>query len=269
MQAGDLFDGQFDTQISARHHDAVADFEDLVDIFHRPRLFHFRHHPGAAVDDLARVHDVHRALHKRQRHPVDPQRQRKLQILYVLRRQRRQRQDRVGQVDALVRGQRPADPDHRVGAAFFDPDHLQMDTAIVEQQRHARLERGEYFLMRQGRPAGVALGFGKVEAERRALFQNRALGHLADTQLRSLQIDEDADGPAQLCFDVANRLVPCRHIVVAAMAHIEPEHVGAGFEQLADHLRRAAGRAQGRQYLYVAGSPHGKSAFFSPVAVSK
>ena len=43
-------------------------------------------------------------------------------------------------------------------------------------------------------------------------------------------------------------------VLVGAVAHVQPGDVHAGIDQLADHLRRADGRAEGAHDL---GSPHG------------
>ena len=78
---------------------------------------------------------------------------------------------------------------------------------------------------------------------------------LGDTIAQAKQRAYDA--VAQIAFDGADRRMPARHIVVVAVAHVEPEDIGARLEQLPDHFRRSAGRSEGRQHFHVPGSPHG------------
>ena len=62
-----------------------------------------------------------------------------------------------------------------------------------------------------------------------------AVGEGAEAELWSLQIDQDADRPVVIGLDGADRGHQLAHLVVIGMAHIDAKHVGAGFEQPADH----------------------------------
>ena len=65
---------------------------------------------------------------------------------------------------------------------------------------------------------------------------DRVLAEGADAQLRSLQIDQDADRPAVLGLDLADQADELAHALVARMAHVDAEDVGAGLEQRGDHV---------------------------------
>ena len=56
----------------------------------------------------------------------------------------------------------------------------------------------------------------------------------AQAQLGTLQVHEDADRAAQLGLDRADHGVHLAVLLVAAVAEVEPEHVGAGLDQRAD-----------------------------------
>ncbi len=73
----------------------------------------------------------------------------------------------------------------------------------------------------------------------------RAIGEHADAQLRTLQIDEDADRPFELLLERANQRDALAHHVVRGVAHVDAEHVGAGQKQRGDHLALDGSRAQG------------------------
>ena len=102
--------------------------------------------------------------------------------------------------------------------------------------------------MRQMHAGGVAgRGIG-VEDELLALVEvGRVVLERAEPQLRPLQIDQDADRPAILGFDRADRRHELAHPVVAGVAHVDAKDVGAGREQAADHAP-VAGRRPERRY---------------------
>ena len=161
--------GSSTPEVAARHHDAVRGLEDRGEGLDRRRLLDLRQDRRAPVGELARLEDVARPLHEGERQPVDAELAGELEVLLVLVRQRRQRQHHVGDVDALAVRDLAADDDlgQRVlRRAFGD---LQPDLAVVDQERRARLERGEDLRMRQADAGDVAIGGVEVEAERRAL----------------------------------------------------------------------------------------------------
>ena len=60
-----------------------------------------------------------------------------------------------------------------------------------------------------------------------------------------LHIGQDPDGPAHLGFHGANGRDAGGVILMAAMGKIKAEDIGAGAVELFDHLRAAAGGAEG------------------------
>ena len=117
--------------------------------------------------------------------------------------------------------------------------------AVVEQQPRTRFDCGEDFLVRQldtGRVAGRRIA---VEDEGAAGLQHDlALGELADAQLRALKIGQDGGRAAEPFFQAADRLDQRDLRLLIAMAHIDPEGIGARLEQGGDRLGIAAGRAE-------------------------
>ena len=93
--------------------------------------------------------------------------------------------------------------------------------------------RGRHAVLR--RVARTVLEF---QAERRAFFQHRAGGDLADAQFGSLEVDQDADRAPELSFDRADTRVHRTHIVMAAVAHVQTERIRARSKQRADHIFR-------------------------------
>ena len=110
--------------------------------------------------------------------------------------------------------------------------------------------------MGQWRAVVVARVLVEVEAEMRAGGDLRpAARKIAEAELGSLQIGEDADRPAGLALDLANLGKARAMLVVGAMAEIEAEDVDAGLEQGADALEAGARRPHGRDDLGAAPPP--------------
>ena len=212
LDARHLLQRHFHAEIAARHHQRVGEVHDLVEPRHRLRLFDLGHHGGAAARDLLGLGDVLGPLHERQPDPVDAGIERGVEIGAVLRRQRRERDDGVGQAHALAVGELAADLDAR--------DDLLL--ARLRWRRGGSCRRRAGACARARTPAKIS-GCGRctrvaspgawigVEREGRAVVEHRrAAGERADAQLRSLQIDQDADRPVVILLDLADRARPAR-----------------------------------------------------------
>lgn len=62
----------------------------------------------------------------------------------------------------------------------------------------------------------------------------RAIGEGADAQFRALKIGENADRALGFMLDLADDAVTGGDFIMAAMAHIQPEDIGARFEERFD-----------------------------------
>ena len=230
---------------------------DLVEAGDRLRLLDLGHHGGAPARDLLGLGDVLRALDEGQRHPVDAGIERGLEIGNVLGSERGGRNGGVRQVDALAVGQSPADldaRDHALGVRFGDREaHL----AVVDQQRMAGRDRRENFRMRQVGALCIARGRIAIEHETVALrHHGLAADEGAEPQLGTLQIDQDADRPAGVLLEAADRRHQFAHAVLAGVTHIDAEDVGAGRKQLRDHAGVGGGRSERGDDLGAAQASH-------------
>ena len=79
----------------------------------------------------------------------------------------------------------------------------------------------------------------------------------ADPDLGALQVLQNGDRAAGLALERTDRGVDLAVVVMRSMAEVQPEHVGSGQEQLAQPLRRRAGRPDGRNDLGVTMTAHG------------
>src|SRR5271156_3853823 len=110
--------------------------------------------------------------------------------------------------------------------------------------------------MRQWSTAPVAALLAEFEAKGIACLQlGRTLGEGTEPQLWTLQISKNADRTSRRGFDRADRRETGTMILVRPVAEIEPEYVYAGFEQIADFLRRRTRWAECRDDLGAAEAP--------------
>ncbi|MCY1362421.1 hypothetical protein D9M69_491360 [compost metagenome] len=124
--------------------------------------------------------------------------------------------------------------------------HFEAQAAVVEQQAHARLQRGDDLRVRQVDPRGVARRGVEVEAQGLALGElHLAVGEAADAQFGPLQVHEDAERVVQLALDLAHPGIALGVVGVFAVAEVEAEDVHPGFDQGADVVEAPGGRAEG------------------------
>jgi hypothetical protein len=247
-----------DPEVAARDHHRVRAGHDLLEPPDRRRLLELGHDRRPAAGERPDLVHVLRPLDEGERHPVDAQPEREVEVAAVLPGQGRDRQHGADHAHALAVRERPAGDHPRVGevgAAVLDGEP---DLAVVQQQVTAWRERGEDLGVRQPRPTQVAGPVVEVEAEGRPGLQpDRAGGEGSDPELRALQVEQHADRPAHRPLHVADRLEPGSVVVVAAVAEVQPEHVGPGLEQAADRLRRRTRRPERGDDLGVAVASHG------------
>ncbi|MNZ71357.1 hypothetical protein D3C78_897170 [compost metagenome] len=149
-------------------------------------------------------------------------------------------------VDTLAVGQLATGQHFGVDGIAVLGGHPQAQLAVVQQQVHAGLQRGDDLRVRQVDPAAVTRGLVQVQAQRLAALQlHLAFGKAANAQLGPLQVHEDAQWVVQLLLDLADPLVAQGVVGVFAMAEVEAEDVHPGFYQLADIVDAIDRRAEG------------------------
>jgi len=138
-------------------------------------------------------------------------------------------------------------------------DHPQAQLAVVQQQVHARLQRCNDFRVGQVDPALVARGLIQVQAQGLAAHQlHLAFGETPDSQLRPLQVHQDAQRVVELALHLANPLVALGVIGVVTVAEVEAEDIHPGFYQFEDVIDPVGGRAQGGEDLDLFVRRHGQ-----------
>ena len=255
LQARHLFERHFDAEVAARHHEGVGDRDDFVEPRDGLRLLDLGHHMGAAGDDFLHFDDVLRPLDEGERDPIDILLERGGEIVAVLFGHRRCRDRGVGQAHALLVGDAARDLDDGVGAAGRDRAHAQHHLAVVDKDAVTGRQRGQDFRMGEVDARLPSRRRVRVEREGVAVAQlNAAAVEFADAQLRSLQVNENADRPPDFLLERADHRDAFAHRVMRGVAHVDPEDVGAGGEKRGKRLAVLRGRAEGRDDLHAAGA---------------
>ena len=258
------FHRHFNPQIASRHHDPIGHRQDILETFYRGGFFYLRQDRGVLFlvrkmrHQDPRFRNIFGALHKRQGQPIYPQPAGKFQIPPVLGRERGQRQDHIRHVHAFAvryRAPRGHLAIREIRSARFD---LQPNLPVIDQNPRTGLKRLENFGMRQAYAGCIPLGLIQIQPKIRAL--NQVLGTVlehAHTQLRPLQIRQNAHRTAQIDLNLANRLIAFFDLVMTAMAHIQPQHIRARLIKRPDHFIAARSRAQRGHDFDVSITAHG------------
>ncbi len=158
LQARHLFQGQFHAKVAARHHQPVGNGDDLVEAGDGLRFLDLRHHECAPGDHGLHLRHVIGPLDERSGDPIDADLQRRQEVGVVLGCHGGDRDLRVGQADALARGDWAADLDHGGRVPLVGLGNVEAHAAVVDQYDMAGAQRPEDLGMgqaaRASRPPG-------------------------------------------------------------------------------------------------------------------
>ena len=197
------------------------------------------------------------ALHEGEGDPGDAERHGEIDVGAVFLGQGAERQHGIRQADALAAAEHAAGLHLGVDADVARLDDAELELAVVEQHGVARLDGLEDLGMRQVHAAQAAHRFAPDEAHHVAFVEpDRARLELADAELRSLEIDQNADGAGELGLELADDGVDVAQAVMRGVAHVHAEHVGPRLEQAAHRLFVVGGRTERGDDLDPAISPH-------------
>ena len=239
-----------DAEIAARHHHRVRAGDNLVQPVDRRGLLQLRHQPHGSPGERRAPHPGPPAAARMTARSNRRRAGREGEVAAILLGQGRYRQYGAHHTDALAVRQRPAD-DHACHCANRFRRFAPRAEVCRRRAGAARPARGPPALPDAAAARGhVVPGVGSRSKRMLAPCEaNRALREGARPKLRALQIGEHAERPAELRLDPADGVVASLVLGVAAVAEVEPEHVGTRIHELADDLRRRTRRPQRRDDL--------------------
>jgi len=101
--------------------------------------------------------------------------------------------------------------------------------------------------------------FSRVKVKSEFRTHSQFLGAVLErtySKLRPLKVGKYADRAARIGLDLADYIVTRFLIFVRPMAHVEPEHIGTGLVEGADHLVVTRCGTERRNDLYIPEASH-------------
>jgi len=258
---GALHDGQFlnvdlDPEIAPRDHDGVGFLNDAGEVLDGLLILDFGNDQGgaSASDELlAQVADVFGIAHETDRNVVDRKLGGEVEVVHVLLRENGQIDPYPRQVDVAARAHRAVGEDFAGEAAFLNAEDADMDLAIVHE--HDVVHRDilvELVVIRRDGEGEGGLKTGIAKLEQVAAGQDEFFRYIAGADRGALQVDEGGDIYPDLSRIAPDRAdeIPCP--VVGGMAHVEPENICPGEEEIPDGLGALGRGSEGGDDLGLA-----------------
>ena len=178
------------------------------------------------------------------------------EIPEVLGRQGRQVDLHAGQVDVTPRPEHAACEHLAADAVVLFAQDFHVDVAVVHEDDIALGNVvDEPIVVNVHRIVLLAARSAHGELEGVAGVQVQARFKVAGADGRALGVHHDGDVGGRLAGCLADALDDSMHPVVLGVAHVEPEDVCPGGDELGEHLRRVGGGAEGADDL---GFAHGR-----------
>jgi len=239
---------QLHAEVSARDHHPIAHFEDLVEIVDGLRFLQLRDHvdliAARFVQKRAELDDVGLAADERRGDVVELPLHGESDIDAILVRDRRDRQLGVGKVHPLLRRDWAAVEDPRRHALLVDRRDDELHEPVVDEDALPDADLPRQRRERRRDRTGVAHTRLRPDDEGPAGLEILHAVHIADAQLRSLDVPDDRHVTAEGLGHVADGGDDPGVIVMLSMGEVEAEGVDAAGEQALDHLLAAAGRTE-------------------------
>ena len=125
-----------------------------------------------------------------------------------------------------------ADHDLCVDLMFVGLGDAQLDQSIIQQDSFAGLDHtGQIIILHRHTPGFADNIIGREYESLSVLQKYAALLHLADAQLRSLQVGHNGDRDLQLFADGANTFNRPAMIIMSAMAHVQTDDIHARYDK--------------------------------------
>ncbi len=250
LHTRDLLQRHLETQIAPRDHQAIGNLQNVIQVVDRRRALDLGddrgHTPGPAHHGLPAPHVVG-VLYEAECDQIDTQFEPEAQIVFILFGDRRRRERNARRIDAFALPQRATVHDQSHELVHSVLDHAQLDPAIIEQKTIANLRGSNQGAVGRVHAARTTRLIARGDSQRISCFQNQSLAPFErpGSDLRPAEILHDRHVAPQISGSIANRRVGGSVGLVGAVGKVEPEHVRAGRQQLAQHGGRTTCRSDG------------------------
>ena len=256
--AGHVLVRDLDAEVAARDHHGVGQPDDVVDLLQRRRLLDLGDIAGAVADERARLDESSGRCTKDSATQSTPSSSPKARSARSFSVSGERSRTVPGRLTPLRLEITPPTDDPRLDVVPAEAVDAHPDPAVVDQELLARRDGREDLGMRQ-RDRVLVARRARSSTKRTVSplsSSSRPSRNGADADLRTLQILQDADRPADLPLQGPDRGMDPGVVVLRAVAEVQPEHVDAGQEQGLQRLRSGAGRSDGGDDLGVTVPSH-------------
>ena len=248
LEQRNLLQRYLDAEVTARNHDGIESQNDGFEGIDCLRLLELRDNRDAAaflIHDFVDFVHVRRRTNEGQGNHVHAELQCEAKVSNVLLRQRRHRNVHAWEGHALVIGDRSAlgDLTNNVIAVDFLADDG--DLAVVDQQAVTRLRVLRQVLVGGGHAVVRAFYVFDGDADDFAVLPHLfTVDEATQTDLRSLEVRQDADCVAGLIGSLTDPAVVRLVVRMLAVGHVETRHVHACFNEAKDSFLACYSRTQ-------------------------
>ena len=248
LQAGQAFVGDFHAHVAAGDHDAVAVFEDFVEMIDALFVFDFGNDAdcmaAVIIEELAHVNDVLGGAHKGGGDEIHVMFDAKEQVALVLFAQIGHGQMHAGDVDALARGNFAAADNAAVNIGIRRILDQQVDAAVVDEDGIAFLELGrECGIGDRADGAAAGNGAGSEGEITAGLHLSAAVFHFAQADFGTFGIEQDGGGNTQTIAHAAEAIDHFLVRFMCAVRKIKTGHIHAAAQHFFHNGLAGAGGA--------------------------
>jgi hypothetical protein len=258
LQARELGIADFHAQVATGHHHHVGRIDDFAE--HRDRIgtLDLRHDGGIATgfaQQAAGFVQIGRRANERHGKEIGAHLGGQLDVVTVLVGQRRHGETAALAVQALAVREAATDDDAGVDLGANHIEDGERHEAVIEQQHVARDHILGQVVVADAH-AGLVAGRGiraAIEHEAVARQQvDRAVSELLDTDLRALQVGQDANFAAHCIGGGAHGVGAGAVVIGGTVRQVQANDIHALLQDLLEHARRIGGRAEGGDDLGAA-----------------
>mmetsp|Transcript_26006 Transcript_26006/g.50603 ORF Transcript_26006/g.50603 Transcript_26006/m.50603 type:complete len:527 (+) Transcript_26006:39-1619(+) len=250
LHGRDRFDVGVYTEVTTSHHHGIRLLDDLGELTGIDRGFDLRHDERVVADQSFGLNDVFLGPHAAEGNPVHAHLQAKLDILDILVSESPVREVDFRDIHTVVGAEAATSDDLQDGFFHRRGHHPGVHAATSERNdgawRHVREDLG----VREGDAGVVSNLLLQVQDKPLALLHGHgSVFEFSDTELRALEVHEDADGGAMASLDLTDQVDSLPGVLVRAVAHRDAEDVGASLPHGLNHLFIARRGTDGRNHL--------------------
>ena len=239
LQHRDLLHRDLDAKVAARHHNAVRNADNVVDVLHAVRVFNLRNDANvAAVVFFKLVADHHNILCRARERGGDKLKiflHAEFKICAVFFADIRHGKRHARHIDALIRRDGAVIQKATLNVRVCHLFHDHFNEAVVDEDMRAAVYVLRQVLKRDRAAFRVAGALVRRQCVLLPVGQHHLFGKLPRADLRALRVEQNGDRHVKLFSQLFHHIGAALLLLMRAVRHIQARHVHAAQNQLAQH----------------------------------